>query len=180
MAGLRKAASYSKHKARPFTRVARSKKKAFIKVIPGNKVTKFDSGSLSDYRSGKHKFRLRVVSEQKAQVRDNALEAVRAYVTKILETEMPGQYFFEIKVHPHHLIRENKAAGAVAGADRLSQGMRHSFGVVIGRAAIVHDGTDILNFSCIDEKDVRVARKAFEAIKSKLPCKAKIVFEKLG
>jgi ribosomal protein L16/L10AE len=40
---------------------------------------------------------------------------------------------------PHHTLRENPLA-AGAGADRLSTGMKHSFGKTIGTACQVHKG----------------------------------------
>ena len=45
----------------------------------------------------------------------------------------------QIKCFPHHVIREN-ALAAGAGADRLSTGMKHSFGKTIGTAARVFEG----------------------------------------
>ena len=44
MASLRKAAAYSKKHARPFTRKSKSRKKAYIKTIPGIRIVKFDMG----------------------------------------------------------------------------------------------------------------------------------------
>ena len=62
MVALRKAGAYSKKKARPYTRNSRSKKKAFIKVVPSSKVTKFNMGNVQDYIKGKHNFILRFIS----------------------------------------------------------------------------------------------------------------------
>ncbi len=43
-------------------------------------------------------------------------------------------FYLKINVYPFHVIRENKML-AMAGADRLQQGMRLAFGVPSGRAA---------------------------------------------
>jgi large subunit ribosomal protein L10e len=177
MAILRKASSYSKGRSRPYTRKAKSRKKAYIKTIPGLKVTKFNMGNVADYNSGKHEFIVTLESLEKAQVRDNALEACRTLLNKTLDKAIPGQYYFEIKVYPHNILRENKAA-AGAGADRLSSGMKHSFGVVIGRAARLSPGKEILFVSTNSERAARVAKVAMLKIKSKVPCKTKIVFGK--
>lgn len=175
---IRKAASYSKKYARPFTRNSRRKNKAYIKTIPHVKVAKFSIGNLKDYRAGKHKFIVRLVAQQDVQIRDNALEAGRMHVHKILDEQIPGEYFFAVKVHPHHFLRNNKTSG-IAGADRLSTGMSHSFGVIEGRAAIVPAGGDIFFISCIDENGARIIRDAVESVKAKMPCAVKIVFEQL-
>ncbi len=175
---IRKAAAYSKKFARPFTRNSRRKNRAYIKTIPHVKVAKFTIGNLKDYRAGKHKFTIRLVAGRDIQIRDNALEAGRMHVHKIMEANIPGQYFFAVKVHPHHFLRNNKTSG-VAGADRLSTGMSHSFGVIEGRAALVPNGKDIFFISCIDEKGARMIREALESVRAKMPCATKIIFEQL-
>lgn len=176
--GLRKAASYSKKYARPFTRNSRVKNRAYIKTIPTSKIAKFSIGDLKGFREGKHKFAVRLVAEQDIQIRDNALEAGRMHVHKILEEQIPGEYFMAVKVHPHHFQRNNKTSGIV-GADRMSTGMGHSFGVIEGRAAMVPVGKEIFFISCKDEKGARIAREAVESVKAKMPCSTKIVFEQL-
>ena len=178
--GLRKALSYSKNRARPYTRNSRRKDKSYIKTIPANKVVKYFSGNQKDFQEGKYTHGVHLVSEERVQIRDNALEACRMFLTKMLDEEVPGEYFLVIKVHPHHLLRENKSAAAVAGADRISTGMTQSFGVVIGRAALVRPGQTLLYVACLNERAARVAKLAMHSIKSKVPCSTKIVFEKLA
>src|SRR3989344_44610 len=110
MPALRKASSYSKKIVRPFTRKASSRKKAYIKAVPQNKIVKFNMGNIKDFNQGKHKFVVRYVSEEKVQIRDNALESCRMLLNKLLDTGIPGQYYFAVKVYPHHVLRENKTA----------------------------------------------------------------------
>jgi large subunit ribosomal protein L10e len=162
MASLRKATSYSKKKARPYTRKSKNKSKSYIKVVPQNKIVKFI---------------LRFIAGEKVQIRDNALEAGRLILNKTLERRIPKQYYFVIKVYPHHILRNNKTA-AGAGADRLSSGMKHSFGVVEGRAAIVMPGKEIFFVACETEQGTKVVREAMKMVKSKMPCQSSIVFEK--
>ena len=176
--GLRKASSYSKKYARPYTRNSRRKNKAYIRTIPHVKVAKFSIGNLKDYRAGKHNFIVRLVAEQKTQIRDTALEAGRMHVHKILDEQIPGEYFMAVKVHPHHFLRNNKTSGVV-GADRLSTGMSHSFGVIEGRAALVPQGKDIFFISWKDEKGARIIRDAVESVKAKMPCQTKVFFEQI-
>jgi len=176
---LRKASAYSRKRARPFTRNSRTKNKAYIKVVPPSKIVKFHMGNQKAFDEGKHKYIIRYVSEEKIQIRDNSLESCRMLLNKLLEEKLPGQHYFVIKVYPHHLLRENKTA-AGAGADRISSGMKHSYGIVIGRAAIVQPGEQILFVSCPDEDSARVARDIIVKIKAKVPCRGRIVFEKVA
>ena len=177
MASLRKALAYSKKKVRPYTRKSRVRQKAYIKAVPNSKIVKFNMGNAKADEEGKFPFEMRLISEEKVQIRDNSLESCRMLVNKLMEKEASGQYYFVIKVYPHHVQRENKLA-AGAGADRLSTGMTRSFGVTVGRAAIVNAGKEIFYISCENEKAVRVARKVLAQIKAKVPCKTKIVFSK--
>jgi large subunit ribosomal protein L10e len=178
MASLRKASAYSKNRARIYTRKSGVRKKAFIKTVPGSKIVKFHMGNQKDFNSGKHKYAIKYVSSEKVQIRDNALEACRMLLNKILDREIPGQYFFQIKVYPHNILRENKTA-AGAGADRLSSGMKHSFGVTIGRAAVINPGKELFFVTTADKKTIPAIRKAVSKVKPKIPCKGKVVFEEL-
>jgi len=175
---IRKASSYSKKKARPFTRISRRKSKSYIKTVPQNKIVKYHIGSQVDYRDGKHTYQVRLIAGEKAQIRDNALEAARQLLTKALDEQALGQYYLAVKVYPHHYLRENKTA-AGAGADRMSSGMTHSYGIIIGRAARVNPGQDIFFISGATDKVARIARDALGAVKAKMPCKVSIVFEQI-
>ncbi|MDO8508069.1 MAG: 50S ribosomal protein L16 [Nanoarchaeota archaeon] len=175
---LRKASAYSKKRARPFTRRSRSKKKAYIKTVPTIKIAKFHMGNLKAFQEGKHTYMVKLIADERVQIRDNSLEACRMYVNKMLDKNALGQYYFAVNVYPHHILRENKTA-AGAGADRLSSGMKHSYGITIGRAAIVNAGKDVFFISCENEKSARVARDALQDIKAKLPCRSRILFQKV-
>jgi ribosomal protein L16/L10AE len=56
--------------------------------------------------------------------------------------------------------------------------MQRSFGVTIGRAAIIKKGQDVYLIAVNTEKAKRIAIGALEKIKAKLPCHARIVVEK--
>jgi large subunit ribosomal protein L10e len=175
---LRKASAYSKKIVRPYTRKSGKKKKAFIKAIPQIKIAKYNMGDRKSSDAGKHAFTVILYAEEKVQIRDNALEACRMAVNKALDKAVPGEYYFIVKVYPHHILRENKIA-AGAGADRLSSGMTRSFGVTMGRAAIINPGKEIFFVSCKTDKAARAARDALTMIKSKIPCRSRIVFTKV-
>ncbi len=171
---LRKALAYSKRYARPYTRVSRVKARAYIKVVPQNKVVKYTAGNVKSFNSGKLVYTLYLKSMEKVQVRDNALEASRQFLTKFLDTELAGNYYLELKVHPHHILRNNKTA-AGAGADRLSSGMARSFGVVEGRAALVKAGDNLFIVHAETELQAHRVREALTMVKSKLPCATKVL-----
>src|SRR3989344_5854923 len=157
---LRKASAYSKKKVRPYTRRSSKRKKAFIKAVPPNKIVKYNMGSMKDNIQGKHNYVVSLVTEEKIQIRDNSLESCRVLINKNLDKHIPGNYYFVIKTYPHHILRENKTA-AGAGADRLSSGMTHSFGITVGRAAIVPKEKETHDFvrwfSELSNKDVPIA-----------------------
>jgi len=163
---------------RPYTRTSKRKGKAYIKVVPHNKVVKYNLGNSEAYHQGKFKYGLRFISQENANIRDNALEAGRMVINKVLEKNAPKQFYFEVRVFPHHILRNNKTA-AGAGADRLSSGMKHSFGIIEGRAAQVYPGRDIFFVACENEQTVRTARKALTMVKAKIPCRSKILQEKI-
>ena len=178
MASLRKASSYSKRRFRPYTRKSSVKKRSYIKAVPANRIVKYNLGNTADFNKGKHTYVVKLVSTEKVLMRDNSLEACRTMINKSMDKEAPGDYYFVIKVFPHHILRENKAA-AGAGADRLSSGMKHSFGVTIGRAAILKPGKEIFFVSCANEKAAQAAKRALTKVKAKIPCRNRIIFEKL-
>jgi len=166
MATLRKANAYSKRKVTPFTRTSNRRQKSFIKVVPPQKIIKFNMGKSNE--SDKFPHILTVVSTENFQLRHNAMEACRQFVNKKLDKELNGQYAFKIVPFPHHIQREHKMLTG-AGADRMSSGMQLSFGKSIGKAAILKPGSVIFILWLPNEKAVIFTRKVLKQIKSKLP-----------
>lgn len=177
--GIRRASAYSKKKLRPYTRKSSRKAKAYVKAVPPLKIVKYNMGDRKSFDTGKHNYVVRMISTEKVQMRDMSLEASRMFIHKDMDRLAPGQYYFVVKVYPHHILRENKAAGGTAGADRLSHGMKHSFGVTVGRAAIITPGKEVFFISCTDEKTARFARDTLTKIKAKIPFRNQIIFEKI-
>jgi len=174
MASLSKALAYSKKNVVPYTRISKKKKKSFIKTVPQQKIVKFTMGKEQLYTKGKLPNELIVVSTEKVQIRHNALEACRQYINKKLEKELSGQYVFKVIPFPHHIQRENKMLTG-AGADRMQTGMQLAFGKSTGKAAIVKSGTKIFFIAVSNKKAISFARKLIKQVKSKLPCKIKIL-----
>mgnify|MGYP000072066343 CR=1 FL=1 len=175
---LRKASSYSKKPARPYTRKSAVKSKSYIKTVPPQKVVKMKMGDLKGYENGKFKLFVKLSSGENILIRDNALEAARQYVHKVLDESLPGQYYFELKVFPHHIIREHRVATG-AGADRMAIGMAHSFGMPIGRGAFVKQNQPVFVVAVSNEKARKIAIDALTKVKAKLPCHCLISVENL-
>jgi large subunit ribosomal protein L10e len=176
MVSLRKAAAYSKHYARPNTRTSKKRAKSFIKTSPPNKVVKYNMGKRDKYDKGDFEIVLRLNTAEDIQIRDTAIEASRQYITRRLDKELPGQFYFEIRLFPHHILRENKMLTG-AGADRMQSGMKHAFGKMSGRAAMLKEGKEIFLIAVSGDKNMRIAKAALRAIKAKLPCKTKLEIE---
>ena len=105
-------------------------------------------------------------SKEGLQVRHNALEAARQVAVKHLEVTL-GKTGFLLHLHkfPHHVLRENPLASG-AGADRLSTGMKMSFGKPIGIAAQVQKGDTLFE---VRTDNLAEGKRAMKLIASKLP-----------
>ena len=169
MAKLRKAVAYRRIE-RPYTRRSKFRAKNFVRSSPNNLVVKYDMGDLT--RDFDTTFVL--LSDADIQIRHNALEASRKSANRCLEKALGRKGFrFIIRAFPHHILRENPLASG-AGADRMSTGMKMSFGKAIGLAAQVRKGKPILEVR-VDAKDEAVARLALKRAASKYPCSCRIV-----
>jgi large subunit ribosomal protein L10e len=178
MATIRKANAYSKRSVTPFTRVSKRRQKSFIKVVPPQKIVKFEMGKASEYRKNAFPHVLRIVSKEQVQIRHNAMEACRQYINKKLDRETNGQYFFKVVPYPHHIQREHKMLTG-AGADRMSSGMQLSFGKSIGKAAILKNGSELFTIAVKEERFLPFARKVMKQIRSKIPGDIRVDYEKL-
>jgi large subunit ribosomal protein L10e len=173
---LRKASAYSKKKVVPYTRKSRQKGKAYVKVVPPSSVVKFMMGDRKSFEDGKFPYQLTVISTEDVQIRHNAIEACRQYLTRQLDTRLLGKYLFRIFPYPHHIQRENKMLTG-AGADRMQTGMQLSFGKSVGRAAILKAGSRIFFLAVMNESAVQTVRKLLGEIRSKMPGHIRIIQE---
>ena len=176
MVALRKATAYSKRKVVPYTRISKKKGKAYIKTVPVQKIVKFTMGNEGLFNIGKFPHHLTLIALEKVQIRHNALESCRQYLNKKLDNTLAGQYFFKIIPFPHHVQRENKMLTG-AGSDRMQTGMQLSFGKSMGKAAILKPGKPIFFIAVANPNGVKITRDLFKEIKSKLPCRTRIVYE---
>lgn len=168
MARIRKFAAYRNTK-RPYTRVSKFKAKSFIRMTPNPRVVKFSTGNLKK----KFPYILNLNAKAHLNVRDNALESARQTSNRMLENTVGlTAYKLEVKVYPHHILRENPLASG-AGADRFSTGMKKAFGKPIGVAARVKKGQTMFQIG-VDEKNVALAKQALSRAATKLPCSCQI------
>ncbi len=171
MAKLRKWTAY-RTLERPYTRFSKYRKKGFVKSRPGKKVIKYDMGSL---KAGFEQFPIKLVmiSRDDAQIRANSIESARVVILRKIEKKYGKDGFYlRVKAYPHHVIRENPLA-AGAGADRLSTGMKHSFGKTIGTAARIFKGAPIFELY-LQEGEENFGRSALKVASTKLPIRTTI------
>ena len=176
---MRRAAAYSKKHVVPYTRSSKKKQRAYVKAVPPSKVVKYYMGNVKGNDAGKFPYILTLITSHDVQIRQNAIEACRQFIHKKLGEELKEQYYFRIIPVTHHIQRENKMLTG-AGADRMQKGMQLSFGKPIAKAAIIKNRGRILSVSVATPKAASFARHVLKQIRSKLPCKTKILSEDLS
>lgn len=157
---------------RPWTRIStRRPPKSYVKGVPASKIHQFEVGNIAGQAGLPLVYQL--VSRADVQMRSNCLEAARMAATKHLEQNLGAAGFFlKILPFPHHVLRENAMATG-AGADRFSEGMRHSFGKPIGRAARIEQLQKVMVVRAAAGSDA-VVKEALRRAARKLPgaCRA--------
>jgi len=163
MARLRKFASYRKVE-RPYTRISKFRKKSFIRASPNLKIVRFEMGDPKK----EFNYTLELVSKTDLQIRHDAIVSARQTSNRVLEKELGKMgYFMKIMIYPFHILRENPLASG-AGADRMSTGMKMSFGKPIGAAAQVRKGQKICIVR-VNKEGIRTAKTALKRVSKKIP-----------
>ncbi|MFN7105531.1 MAG: 50S ribosomal protein L16 [Pyrobaculum sp.] len=170
---VRPARCYKRIKGPPYTR------EEYIHGAPMIQIPKFDMGTTSP--EGRAGFTMvgRLVAEEGGQIRMQALEAARQMAYKYLSKYVgDANYYLRLDVVPHHVLRENRML-AMAGADRLQEGMRLAFGSPAGRAARVSQGQAVFY---IEFKPAHLThvKEALRRAASKLPLPTRIAIEPRG
>lgn len=148
-------------------------RREYMGGIPTNRITQFDIGN----KTTKFPLKLSLVVNEQCQIRHNALEAARVTANRSLEKNIGvTNYRLQIHVFPHHVIRENKQATG-AGADRVSQGMRASFGKAVGTAARVKARQRIMSVFTT-EKNSKFAKTALLKAGMKIPSSCIVTLDK--
>ncbi len=171
MAKLRKFCAYRRIE-RPYTRVSKFRAKSYVRTRPNSKVIKYVMGNPRK----EYGYSIRIVSKESLQIRHNAIESARQSSNRVLEKQLgKNGYLFTINIFPHHILRENPLA-AGAGADRMSTGMKMSFGKPIGVAAQVKEGQRIMTID-VDKDGLDLGKMAAKRIIHKIPCSCSIVID---
>ena len=169
MAKLRKFKAYQKLE-RPYTRISKYTKKNYVRGgFPHMKVIKFDMG---DPRK-EYDTVIKLNSTRSMNFRHNALESARMTSNRLLEKTLGKEYHLRIKVYPFHVLRENPLASG-AGADRMSTGMKKSYGKSISCAARVKEGQTVIELR-INKENLRVGKEALTRASKKFPCTCKVI-----
>jgi len=137
--------------------------------IPNSRISQFVMGNRKIFFPSK----INLIAVESCQIRDVALEAARITANRTL-TKKAGSldYKLTMRIHPHQILRENKQATG-AGADRVSQGMRKSFGKNVGIAARIKSNQIIITVDTF-EKNIIFAKEALKKASSKIPTPCKI------
>ena len=174
MAKKRKFCAYRRLE-RPYTRKSKFRKKSFVRASPVTKIVRFDMGNKT---KTDWEYAIKLVAKSDLNIRDNALESARQVINKHFETLIGIEnYHLRIKAYPHHMLRENPLASG-AGADRMSTGMKMSFGKVVGIAARIKKGKTVFEVTTTKEH-VAKAREGIAKAVHRLPSKFTIQVEKL-
>lgn len=118
-------------------------RREYLGGVPNSRLTQFEMGD----RRGEFPIKLSLKVENRVQIRHTALEAGRIAANRVLSKKGPTAYHMTVRVYPHVVLRENKLATG-AGADRVSSGMRNSFGKNVGVAARLERNQSVYTVRC--------------------------------
>jgi len=162
MVALRKGHCYTPVQ-RAYTRKSKYKKHAFIRSVPQNKIVKYHMGDTKK----EFDYEINLVSKKALQVRHNAIESSRQVVVRKLEKNLGSNFYFNVRLFPHHVLRENKMITG-AGADRMQTGMQLAFGKAVGLAAQVRTNQHIYTIR-VNKDGVLKAKEALKMANARLP-----------
>jgi large subunit ribosomal protein L10e len=152
-------------------------RREYITGIPGSKIAQHKMGKI-DKDPDEYAVQISLVVEESCQLRHGSLEASRLSANrrmlKVLGED--GDYKMILRKFPHQVLRENKQATG-AGADRVSDGMRQSFGKIVGTAARVQKG-DQLFTAWVHPEDADTLKDAFRRAYNKISPPCRVVVER--
>ncbi len=160
--GIRPARTIRDWKGQPWSRMSRRRpRKSFVKGAPHPKIRQYNMGTDKRFEIEVH-----MVPDIRLQLRDNSIEAARQAANKYLEKTLMDNFFLQVVSFPHLVVREHTALG-VAGADRISKGMKAAFGKPKGRMARVKAGDPVFR-ARIMKKDLPALKEALRRSQRKL------------
>ena len=153
---------YRQIKGQSFTR------REYSGGVPNNRILRYHMGNRKRAEAGDFEICLELQVDNSWQIRDTALEAARQVANStIREGAGADGYALRIHTYPHQILRENKQATG-AGADRVSQGMRLSYGKNVGTAARVKRGQTVVSVRT-NEANYADARESLRKAGCKFP-----------
>jgi len=156
-----------------YVRGAPSTRKEYMGGIPTPRITQFVLGNKTE----DFPVQISLLTLEKCNVRHNALESARITVNRAMEKYAgSNNYRLQVRIYPHVVLRENKQATG-AGADRVSQGMRASYGKAVGTAAEVKPNQVIITIETT-ESFIEQAKSALRKAGMKIPSPCKVTVGK--
>ena len=151
-------------------------RREYMGGIPGSKIAQHKMGDIhadpDDYP-----VQISLEVEEAVQIRHGSLEAARLSANRHLIKELGEKnYKMILRKFPHQVLRENKQATG-AGADRVSDGMRLSFGKIVGTAARIPKGDRVFTVWCQPEQ-APVVKDALRRAYNKISPPCRIVVER--
>ncbi len=148
-------------------------RREYITGIPGSKIAQHRMGD-KHTEPDEYPVQISLVVEESVQIRHGSLEASRLSANRHLIKELgENNYTMILRKFPHQVLRENKQATG-AGADRVSDGMRQSFGKIVSTACRMQAGERLFTAWCdVDQADAvkEAYRRAYNKITP--PCRIK-------
>jgi large subunit ribosomal protein L10e len=149
-------------------------RREYITGIPGSKIAQYKMGN-REAEDDDYPVQISLVVEESVQIRHGSLEAARLSANRHLIQELgEGNYKMILRKFPHQVLRENKQATG-AGADRVSDGMRQSFGKIVGTAARMQSGERLFTAWCEPEQ-AEAVKEAYRRAYNKItpPCRINV------
>ena len=151
-------------------------RREYITGIPGSKIAQHKMGDI-DADPDDYPVRISLEVEEAVQIRHGSLESARLSANRHLIKELgEGNYKMILRKFPHQVLRENKQATG-AGADRVSDGMRLSFGKIVGTAARVDVGERVFTAWCTVDQ-APVVKEALRRAYNKMSPPCRVVVER--
>jgi len=149
-----------------------STRREYMGGIPNPRITQYVLGN----KKADFPLMISLVAIEECQVRHNALEAARITANRTMDKKAgTSNYRLQVRTYPHVVLRENKQATG-AGADRVSQGMRASWGKIVSIAARVHPNQIIMTIET-NEQNLDYAKSALRKAGMKIPTPCKVNIE---
>jgi len=173
--GLRPARTTRKFSTPAWTRYSKRRpRKSYVKSMPHKNLNTFETGVMKeDYDA-----LIQLISKDTVQIRDNAIEAARQTLNRHLDRNLNASYKFKVKKYPHQILRENRMLSG-AGADRISKGMRKSFGKPSDLAARFKPNDIVFEVYTYSNK-FDVVSEAYRKAGQKLSGDFKVVLKPIG